>query len=100
MSMNRWLGAAAALSLIAVAGCKVSSTEGGNEAAPQSNAAGAESGAPTDKLAAIDMRADTSYLSAEEKQVVNLLIQAADLLNPIYLRQVSADNPRLREEIE
>ena len=44
------------------------------------------------------MNADTSYLTGE-KQVVNLLIQAADLLNPIYLRQVSADNPRMREEI-
>lgn len=99
MRMNRWLGAAAALSFIAVSACKVSSTENGSEASPQSNAAAAEPGA-ADKLAAIDMRADTSYLSNEEKQVANLLIQAADLLNPIYLRQVSADNPRLREEIE
>jgi hypothetical protein len=45
------------------------------------------------------MQADTSYLTGEEKQVVNLLIQAADLMNPIYLRQVSADNPRVRDEI-
>ena len=45
------------------------------------------------------MKADTSYLTDEERKVVNLLIQAADLMNPIYLRQVSADNPRLREEI-
>ena len=45
------------------------------------------------------MQADTSYLTDEERKVVNLLIQAADLMNPIYLRQVSADNPRIREEI-
>ena len=46
------------------------------------------------------MNPDTSYLSAEEREVVNLLIQAADLMQPIYLRQVSADNARLRAEIE
>jgi hypothetical protein len=51
------------------------------------------------KIARIEMRPDTSFLTAEERDVVNLLIQAADLLNPIFLRQVSADNPRLREEI-
>ena len=33
------------------------------------------------------MNPDTSFLSAEERQVVNLLIQAAELMNPIYLRQ-------------
>ena len=52
------------------------------------------------KLADVKMNADTSYLSAEEREVVNLLIQAADLMQPIYLRQVSADNARLRAEIE
>ena len=51
------------------------------------------------KIARITMHPDTSFLSAEERDVVNYLIQAADLLNPIFLRQVSADNPRVREEI-
>ena len=95
MSILRWLAAVAALSLAAC------------QAAPsndqQGNAAGDASGSPqsaSDKLARVEMRADSSYLTDEERQVVNLLIQAADLLNPIYLRQVSADNVRLREEIE
>src|SRR4029079_1505670 len=52
-----------------------------------------------EKLAPIDMTADTSFLNPEEREVVNLLIQAAELTDPIYLRQVSPDNPRLREEI-
>ena len=92
MRMNRWLIAAA--SFAAVAACNVSTNNG------QGNAAGATSEASaSDKLATVEMTADTSYLTAEEKQVVNLLIQAADLMNPIYLRQVSADNPRIREEI-
>ncbi|MBA3834581.1 MAG: hypothetical protein H0X53_01800, partial [Sphingomonas sp.] len=52
------------------------------------------------KLATIQMRADASFLSAEERQVVNLLIQAADLMNPIYLRQRSTRNPAIRAEIE
>ena len=91
MSKLRWLGAASALVLI-LAGCEVATTDN------QSAAAGAEQGA-ADRLARVEMNPDTTYLSAEEREVVNLLIQAADLMNPIYLRQVSADNPRLREEI-
>jgi hypothetical protein len=51
------------------------------------------------KIVRIDMHPDTRFLSAEERDVVNLLIQAADLLNPVFLRQVYADNPRVREEI-
>src|SRR3954470_11915128 len=91
MSNLRWLAAAAALSLVA---CQAATTK------QQDNAAdgGSEQGA-ADKLARVEMNADTSYLTDEERKVVNLLIQAADLMNPIYLRQVSADNPRLRDEI-
>ena len=51
------------------------------------------------KIARIEMRPDTSFLNAEEREVVNYLIQAADLLNPVFLRQVSADNPAVREAI-
>src|SRR3954464_1914356 len=88
MTNIRWLAAAAALSLVA---CQ------GGTSNQQQGAPGAEQGA-ADKLARVEMQADTSYLTDEERKVVNLLIQAADLVNPIYLRQVSADNPRLRDE--
>ncbi len=46
------------------------------------------------KLARIEMRPDTSYLSSEERQVINLLIQAANEMSGIYLRQNYAENPR------
>jgi hypothetical protein len=92
MSMSRWLAAAAALSLAA---CQAATT---NQQQNATASGAAEQGA-TDKLARVDMQADTSYLTDEERKVVNLLIQASDLMNPIYLRQVSADNPRIREEI-
>jgi hypothetical protein len=51
------------------------------------------------KIAPIRMTPDTAYLSAEKKQVVNLLIDAANLMSDIYLRQVHADNPKVRSAI-
>jgi hypothetical protein len=51
------------------------------------------------KVVRIAMQPDTHFLTAEERDVVNYLIQAADLLNPVFERQVYADNPRVREEI-
>ncbi|HWI84809.1 MAG TPA: hypothetical protein VNT42_00605 [Sphingomonas sp.] len=51
------------------------------------------------KIARVAMHPDTRFLDAEERDVVNYLIQASDLLNPIFLRQVSADNPQVRDAI-
>jgi hypothetical protein len=51
------------------------------------------------KIARIEMRPNTAFLNAEERAVVNLLIQAAELMDPIYLRQVSAENPATRAAI-
>jgi hypothetical protein len=51
------------------------------------------------KIARIPMAPSTGFLSAEEREVVNLLIQAAELMNPIYLRQRSSENPTIRAEI-
>jgi Peptidase family M49 len=51
------------------------------------------------KIARIAMAPDTAFLSAEEREVVNLLIQAAEQMNPIYLRQRSVENPTIRAEI-
>ena len=95
MSIIRWLGAASAL-VLTLAACEVATTANDQSA----NASAGVEQAAADKLARVEMNVDTSYLSAEEREVVNLLIQAADLMNPIYLRQVSADNPRIRAEIE
>jgi len=95
MTRHHLLAAAASALILSTAACQAQKAE-------NSSASGQAESVTTDgasKLAPIEMKVDTSYLNSEEKQVVNLLIQAADLMNPIYLRQVSADNVRLREEI-
>ncbi|WP_417458522.1 dipeptidyl-peptidase 3 family protein [Kordiimonas sp.] len=51
------------------------------------------------KIARIDMNTDTSFLSDEEKAVVNKLIVAANYMSDIYLRQRSEHNPEIRAEI-
>ena len=51
------------------------------------------------KIARIQMSPNSAFLNAEEREVVNYLIQAADLMSEIYLRQRFADNPRIRAEI-
>jgi len=90
------LSAAAALALAGA--CNVSTTTA-NDAAP-ANAAGQSAEADgLSKLASIEMRPDTSYLNAEEREVVNLLIQAADLMSEIYKRQTTPDYDRLRAEV-
>jgi hypothetical protein len=74
-------------------------------AAPVASALAATSESPADiaatraKFARIAMRPDTSYLNAEERRVVNLLIQAANKMSEIYLRQNYARNPEVRRAI-
>ena len=50
-------------------------------------------------LADVDMAPDTSYLSVEERQVVNLLIEASGYMDEIYLRQRGEGLVELRQEI-
>jgi hypothetical protein len=92
MRKSHWLRAAAALSIVAIAACNVTSTQNQAEG-------GAEQPAAVDKLARIDMRPDTSFLTAEEREVVNLLMQAADLMSEIYKRQRTPNYDQLRAEI-
>ncbi|MEO7168783.1 MAG: hypothetical protein ABIY39_00265, partial [Sphingomonas sp.] len=51
------------------------------------------------KLAVIDMNPDTSFLNAEERQVVNLLIQASEQMSLIYRAQRDADWQQTRRAI-
>lgn len=51
------------------------------------------------KIARVDMQSDTSFLTDEEKAVVNKLIVAANYMSEIYLRQRSEHNPDIRAEI-
>ena len=50
-------------------------------------------------VARINMEVDTSFLSEEERQVINRLNKVGDLMSEIYLRQVSVNNPAVRAEI-
>jgi len=52
-----------------------------------------------DKIARIDMETDTSFLTDEEKAVINKLIVAANYMSEIYLRQRYEANPEIRAEI-
>ena len=61
MTKTRWLGAAAALSILSLVACDVATntnttTATGSEGQP----------AAVDKLARVEMNADTSFLTAEE----------------------------------
>ena len=96
MTKNRWLLAASALSILTLAACEMSkSPEGGGNASAQGEA---EVSGLT-KLARIEMTTDTSYLSAEEREVVNLLIQVSDLMSEIYKRQTTPNYDQLRAEV-
>ena len=95
MTKTRLLAATAAFSLFTLAACEMAST---NEQAGNAAAAAAEADGLA-KLARIDMNVDTSFLSAEEREVVNLLNQAAELMSEIYRRQATPGYDRLRAEV-
>ena len=98
--MRNFLLAATALTLLAACSgehkTKPATPAGPSQTAPVQS----DLQARYNKIATIDLRnTDTSFLNDEQRQVVNLLIEVAELMNPIYLRQVSRDNPKVRAEI-
>jgi len=96
------LAAAAAMAaLAAAAGCaRKDAAEGATPpAAATPSADAARLAAMRSQIARIEMAPDVSFLSAEEKAVVNLLIKAADVMSDIYRRQVSEDAPAMRAEL-
>ncbi len=56
-------------------------------------------GVMRDQFAIVEMTPDTSFLSAEERAVINKLNEVGVLMSEIYLRQRSEMNPDWREEI-
>ena len=68
------------------------------QSAPTSDS-GYDVAAQLAKFAPVTMTPDTSFLTAEQRQVVNLLIEAAEQMDQIYLRQYYADNPAIRAQI-
>ncbi len=65
-------------------------------AVPDPIPAGVNADARLAKLARIEMNPNTAFLNAEERQVVNLLIDASQLMSEIYLRQRDPRNPETR----
>ena len=97
MNKTRWFAAASALSILTLAACEMSkSPEAGGNASAQGEASEASG---LSKLARIKMTTDTGYLGAEEREVVNLLIQASGLMSEIYKRQATPDYDKLRAEV-
>src|SRR5688572_16961029 len=96
MTKTRWLGAAAALSILSLVACDVATNT--NTTTATGPGEGAQPAAVA-KLARVEMSPDTSFLTAEEREVVNLLIQAGDLMSEIYKRQATPDYDKLRADI-
>lgn len=100
MKTTRYLSSAALL--LASAACAQAPTEVASAPAAPAEAP-AEPGynlaAQKAKLAVIDMDVETGFLNAEQREVVNLLIKASDLLDEVYLRQRYAENPQIRRAI-
>jgi hypothetical protein len=94
MSKTRWLAAASALSMLIVGGCEVSEKPKGEAQSAESSEANGLA-----KLARIEMAPDTSFLNAEEREVVNLLNQAALLMSEIYKRQATPGYDQLRAQL-
>ena len=96
MTKTRWLEAAAALAVLSLAACEVATPPDNKTAG---NAAEEAQPAAVEQLARVEMNPDTSFLTAEEREVVNLLIQAAGLMSEIYKRQATPEYDRLRAEV-
>ncbi|HSG33251.1 MAG TPA: hypothetical protein VLA37_01865, partial [Sphingomonadaceae bacterium] len=62
--------------------------------------AGYDAASQLDVLAEIEMAPDTSYLTEEEREVVNLLIEASKLMSEAYKRQRLPDYDEVRAEVE
>ena len=95
MTKHSILAAAATALILGLAACDTATTsnETGNAAVAQSDADGLS------KLGATRMDVDTSYLGAEEREVVGLLIQAANLMSEIYKRQNTPDYDKIRADV-
>jgi hypothetical protein len=107
MFQRSFLSAAALSALALAAACSretpaPAQETGSGESVVEEEAAVAsqeELEAMRDQFAVVDMDADTSFLSAEERAVVNKLNEVGNLMSEIYLRQRSEMNPEWRAEI-
>ncbi|MEZ5894090.1 MAG: hypothetical protein R3C58_13230 [Parvularculaceae bacterium] len=99
----RLFAAAAVSSLALAAACSKQETPPAPEAAQQEAPASADRAkleAMRAQFAVVQMGADTSFLTDEERAVINKLNEVGNLMSAIYLRQRSEMNPAWRAEIE
>ncbi len=89
-----------ALAILMLATAPIALISACTPAAQEASAQGYDMSASRATIADVDMAPETSYLSNEERQVVNLLIEASGYMDEIYLRQRGADLPEMRAEIE
>ncbi|MFP4548206.1 MAG: dipeptidyl-peptidase 3 family protein [Fidelibacterota bacterium] len=52
-----------------------------------------------EKLAPVDIQADLSGLTENEKQVIMKLVEAGNIIDQLFLLQVDRDNPEIRREL-
>ena len=52
------------------------------------------------QFAPTPLNADLSALTAEDRQVLDKLVEASKLMNEIYLRQAWTGNPAMREQLK
>ena len=97
MKTNTLLAVSMTALALGLASCQAGSN--GNNSSAANGSASETSQDGLAKLAEVRMAADTSFLSAEERDVVNLLNQAANLMSEIYKRQHTPDYDRLRAEV-
>ena len=97
--MNKFMIATACLALMTACSPKSEAPTPDTKAAEQTHTS-YDLQAQYDKIASVDMTGvDTSFLNAEERKVVNLLIEAAGYMDEIYFRQVAPENPQIRKDI-
>lgn len=76
-----------------------SNTEVVEEITPDTNLYTAVEGANVDVYTEVELKADISHLSANEKEVLRLLFQAADIMEDIYWKQAYGDRESLLANI-
>lgn len=76
--------------LLATAAC-TAAPSADNAASPTPTTQASDAAAQKAKLAVIAMKPDTKFLTDEERRVVNLLIQASDVMSDIYRKQRDAN---------
>lgn len=82
---------------VAIVGCSQKETPKMSETKPASESPLA---AKIRRFAPTDVTADPSQLSENDRKALDKIIEAAKLLDPLFLRQVWSGNPALRRSLK